>query len=59
MVIALWFWLALSAGQSTWIVVAGGLLLGGSLYVISILLLGVEEARSLARTAARRMRRST
>ena len=57
MVIGVWAWLAYTTGQPTWIVVAGGLLLGGSLYVIVILLLGVDEARSLAKALVQRARR--
>jgi hypothetical protein len=45
-------------GQPVWLVVAGGLLLGGSLYVIVILLLGVDEARSLTKALAQRLRRT-
>jgi len=58
MALALWAWLVFTAGQPTWIVVAGGLLLGGSLYVIVILLLGVDEARYLAKELLQRLRRN-
>ena len=58
MALGVWAWLTFTAGQPVWIVVAGGLLLGGSLYVIVILLLRVEEARSLTKALAQRLRRT-
>jgi putative peptidoglycan lipid II flippase len=57
MVLGLWAWLGATAGQPTWLVVAGGLLLGGSLYAIVMLLLRVEEAHQLVRAIARTSRR--
>ncbi len=57
MVLGLWAWLGTTTGQPTWIVVAGGLLLGGSLYTIVMLLLRVDEAQHLTRAIARRVGR--
>jgi putative peptidoglycan lipid II flippase len=56
MALGLWIWLSLTNAQPAWIVVAGGLLLGCGLYVIVILLLGVDEARSLLNALTRRIR---
>jgi len=55
MALGLWVWMGTTTGQPTWIVVAGGLLLGGSLYAFVMLLLRVEEAQLLARAITRRV----
>jgi putative peptidoglycan lipid II flippase len=58
MALGLWFWLGAAATQPAWIRTAGGLVIGASLYALIILLLGVEEARGLARALIHRMRRA-
>jgi putative peptidoglycan lipid II flippase len=57
MVLGIWIWLETTRSQPTWMIVGGGLFLGASLYTVVILLLGVEEARSLVRALLRRLRR--
>jgi putative peptidoglycan lipid II flippase len=42
----LWAWLSLSAGHSYWVITGVGVILGGLLYGLLVLALGVPEARS-------------
>jgi hypothetical protein len=48
MVLALWGWLALTAGRPAWMVAVGGLILGGGVYGLAVLATGVKEARQVA-----------
>lgn len=50
-------WTSLTLHQSTWLVMGGGLVLGGGVYGLSILTLGVREARGLAAAAYQRMKK--
>jgi putative peptidoglycan lipid II flippase len=54
MSLALWGWLALSSGQATWLVTAGGVIIGSGVYSLGVLALGVREARSAVRAMVRR-----
>jgi putative peptidoglycan lipid II flippase len=56
MALALWGWLSLSAGQASWIVTVGGVLIGSGVYALGVLALGVREARGALRAIARRLR---
>jgi peptidoglycan biosynthesis protein MviN/MurJ (putative lipid II flippase) len=47
-------WMALTENQPAWLVAVGGVLLGGGLYGLAVLGLGVREARSAARELQRR-----
>jgi putative peptidoglycan lipid II flippase len=59
MALGLWLWLAYAAAQPTWLIVAGGLLLAGSVYVLITWLMGVEEVRGLTKGIARRLHGSS
>jgi putative peptidoglycan lipid II flippase len=50
-------WLNLSADGSAWIAALGGVVLGGGMYALLILLIGVPEARQVIRAARRRLGR--
>jgi putative peptidoglycan lipid II flippase len=47
MSLALLGWLAVLPGRSLWLLAAGGVLLGGGVYALGVLGLGVAEAKSL------------
>ncbi len=55
MSLALWGWLAFLSGHSIWVQAAGGMLLGGVVYALGVLGLGVAEAKSLVRAVAARL----
>jgi len=48
-------WLIFTTGRPAWMAVAGGLLTGAVLYGVSVLGLGIPEARSLVRVLKRRL----
>ncbi len=56
MSLALWGWLAALQGRSIWLVAVGGIFLGGAVYGLGVLGLGVSEARSLIRAVGARLR---
>lgn len=41
-------WMSVLSGQATWLVLSGGVVLGGIVYVLFVLGLGVREARGMA-----------
>ena len=47
MALALWGWSHLIGGQSAWIAGFGGVVVGGTVYALSIFLLGAEEIRQI------------
>lgn len=47
MSLALWGWLALTAGHSPWLVAGGGIALGGLVYTLAVFVLRVPEGRLL------------
>jgi putative peptidoglycan lipid II flippase len=53
----LWLWLAWAGDQATWLVAVGGVILGGLIYGLVILALGVSEARRLLSWLMRRLGR--
>jgi putative peptidoglycan lipid II flippase len=50
-------WLTLSHAQPAWVIALGGVFVGGGLYALLVLLLGVEEARRVRIALMRRLRR--
>lgn len=56
MSLALWGWFAKTGDQPSWLVAAGGVLIGGIIYGASILGLGVHEARQLVKALAFRLK---
>jgi putative peptidoglycan lipid II flippase len=56
MMIALAIWLGYTSSAPAWLVGLGGVLLGGTVYGISILALGVSEVRGLVSFTLRRLR---
>ena len=59
MALGLWLWLRWSGGQPVWLVAGGGVLLGGGVYTLVVLGIGVSEARDLVGVLVRRLRRIT
>jgi putative peptidoglycan lipid II flippase len=57
MALALWGWLALASGQASWLVTAGGVILGSGVYGLGVWALGVREARGAVKAVARRFHR--
>jgi putative peptidoglycan lipid II flippase len=55
MSLALWGWLAVLPGRSIWLLALGGVLLGGGVYALGVLGLGVAEAKSLVRVVRVRL----
>lgn len=53
MALGLVAWLSLATQAPTWLVLLGGLLLGGMIYGVGLLILSVPEARSLLRWVTR------
>ena len=51
-------WLTLMRDQSSWFTLLGGVALGGAVYWVLILALGVPEARQIPELVLRRMRRN-
>lgn len=49
-------WLALGGSLPDWLATGGGMLLGGLVYVLVMLALGVPEARGLLQALRRRLR---
>jgi putative peptidoglycan lipid II flippase len=56
MCIALWTWIIKSPGLPIWLAAAGGVAVGGAVYGIMVLALGVQEVRSLIKELANRLR---
>lgn len=52
----LWFWTNRAAGQPAWLVVLVGVALGAGVYGLMVLILRVDEARSLLRSAGKALR---
>jgi hypothetical protein len=57
MVLALWGWLQRMEGVSAWIIGLGGVVIGGLVYALVLLLLRVDEIRSLIDMLCRRIKR--
>lgn len=55
MSLALWGWLSLSAEKPAWQVVAGGILIGGMVYIISGWILRIREIRAVLRELSSRL----
>ncbi len=55
MALALWGWLELTAGRSSGLVTAGGVLIGCGVYGLGVLALGVREARRGLRAVVQRL----
>jgi putative peptidoglycan lipid II flippase len=55
MSLALWGWLELASGQASWLVTAGGVIIGFGAYGLGVLALGVREARGGVRAVVRRL----
>ena len=54
--LALAGWLALGGNLPNWLIAGGGMLLGGLVYGLVMLALGVPEARGLLQALRRRLR---
>ena len=54
--VVLWLWLAQAGSQGAGLVVSGGILLGGAVYGLAILALGVREVRGVMRSVLRGVR---
>lgn len=58
MSLALWAWLHLTSGQSAWIAGGGGIAIGGAVYGVGVLILGVKEVGQVFRAVKARVFRS-
>jgi putative peptidoglycan lipid II flippase len=56
MCLALWAWTTRFPGLPVWVEAAGGVAIGGVIYGVGVLTLGVQEARSLVKELALRLR---
>jgi putative peptidoglycan lipid II flippase len=56
MSLALWAWLSLAGEQPAWLLVAGGLVLGGAVYALAVWLVRLPEARGVVGIVVRRGR---
>lgn len=56
MSLALWGWMQITSGYSVWIVALGGILIGGLIYGISLLVIGVPEIKNLLKIAGQRLK---
>lgn len=57
MSLGLWAWLSLTPGQPFWLVAGGGIVLGGGIYVVIVLAMGVQEAKDLTAALVRRIKK--
>jgi putative peptidoglycan lipid II flippase len=58
MALGLWFWIQAMGEMNRWIVVLGGVVLGGVIYLLGVLLLRVREVQLIAGMIMQRLRRS-
>jgi putative peptidoglycan lipid II flippase len=58
MALGLWAWLALTGGRPFWLAALGGVAIGGALYGLAVLLLGVPEVRLLSKAVLRRFNKA-
>lgn len=56
MTLGLWGWLLWTGEQVVWLVLAGGIVLGGGLYALSLVGLGVREVREVGMVVRGRLR---
>lgn len=56
MALALAGWLSWAAGKTVWVLGGGGVVIGGVVYAIAIILIGVHEARVLLKSILSRIR---
>ncbi|HEX9027533.1 MAG TPA: lipid II flippase MurJ, partial [Anaerolineales bacterium] len=57
MSLGLWAWLSLTPGQPFWLVAGGGIILGGGIYAVIVLAMGVQEAKDLTAALVRRIKK--
>jgi hypothetical protein len=55
--LALWVWLAYSTNRPAWLAGGAGVVLGGGIYAICLLVMGVQEVRGLARLIVAKARK--
>ncbi|MFC1997218.1 murein biosynthesis integral membrane protein MurJ [Chloroflexota bacterium] len=53
--LVLWFWLNQADSMPLWVLVIGGVLIGGAVYVVILLILQVDEVQSLLRIFRQRL----
>jgi len=51
MLLALWVWISFSSSQADWLIALGGIVIGGLVYALMMLVVGVPEVRMLTRKA--------
>jgi hypothetical protein len=56
MSLALVLWMNQTAGQPVWLVAGGGILVGGAVFGLVVLALGVQEAKSLVGELVQRVK---
>ena len=57
MSVGLWFWLQLTQDQPGWFIAIGGALIGGALFILIALSVGIREVRLVVREVQHRLRR--
>jgi putative peptidoglycan lipid II flippase len=57
MSVGLWVWLQLTQDQPTWLIAIGGALIGGALFILIALSVGIREVRLVVSEVQRRLRR--
>jgi putative peptidoglycan lipid II flippase len=57
MAATLWGWLAITSGEPDWLVVAGGIMLGGLVFIAGSWVLGINEVSHVLKLAWRRLER--
>ncbi|HJW91400.1 MAG TPA: murein biosynthesis integral membrane protein MurJ [Anaerolineales bacterium] len=58
MALGLWLWPNLVGDQPAWLAAGGGVALGGGVYALAVLFVGVPEARALLKWIERKLRKS-
>jgi hypothetical protein len=57
MALGLLAWINWMGGQSRWVIALGGVMLGGLIYGLGVLALGVPEIKMLTRMVSTRLKR--
>jgi len=57
MAIGLWLWIQVTGGMNRWIVVLGGVAIGGIIYLLGIVILKVPEIKLLTNAVMRRLKK--
>jgi putative peptidoglycan lipid II flippase len=56
MSLILWLWMAIAGSRPSWLIAAGGIVIGGLVYGVTLTLLGVPETRQLLQAGMTRLK---